>query len=170
MGHRTAFRRRSPMFRGALILALGLALAACAGDPAGPGYAYRGAGPANAVQGKQVGRAYSINGRTYVPREQPGYDRVGTASWYGRQYHGRRTASGQVFDMHGHTAAHPTLPFGTRLLVTNLRNGRGVVLTVNDRGPFAKGRIVDVTHHAAAELDFLRRGTARVRVQIAESR
>ncbi len=170
MSHRTASRRRSPMLRGALILAFGLTLTACAGDPSGPGYADRGAGHPIAVQGKQVGRAYSVKGRTYVPREQPGYDRVGTASWYGPQYHGRRTASGQVYDMHGHTAAHPTLPFGTRVLVTNIRNGRGVVLTVNDRGPFIKGRIIDVTHHAAAELDFLRRGIARVRVQIAEGR
>jgi len=158
------------MLRGALMLALGLALAACAGNPSGPGYAYRGAGAPNAVQGPRVGHAYSVNGRTYVPRVQPGYDRVGVASWYGPQYQGRRTASGQVFDMHGHTAAHPTLPFGTRVLVTNLRNGRAVALIVNDRGPFTKGRIIDVTRHAAAELDFLRRGTARVRVQIAAGR
>lgn len=148
-------------------LALGLALVvgACAGDPAR--YDSRnGAQPT----GKQVGRAYSVNGRTYVPIEQPGYDRTGVASWYGPGYHGRRTASGQIYDMHAHTAAHPTLPFGTRVLVSNLANGRGVVLTINDRGPFARGRIIDVSRHAAYELDFLRAGTARVRVQIAGGR
>ncbi len=149
--------------------ALGLALlaGACVGDPAGYGGRAGGAGGA---LGPRVGHAYTENGRTYVPRVQPGYDRAGIASWYGPGFHGHRTASGQIYNMHGHTAAHPTLPFGTRVLVTNLANGRGVVLTINDRGPFARGRIIDVSRHAAHELDFLRAGTARVRVRIAGGR
>lgn len=149
-------------------LALALVLGACAGDPAGYGGGTSIAPGAPA--GRQVGRAYTVNGHTYVPRAQPGYDRAGIASWYGPGYHGQRTANGQIYDMHGHTAAHPTLPFGTRVLVTNLANGRGVELTINDRGPFARGRIIDVSRHAAFELDFLRAGTARVRVQIAGAR
>jgi rare lipoprotein A (peptidoglycan hydrolase) len=113
-----------------------------------------------------VGKPYKVNGIAYVPHEDPDYDVVGVASWYGGRFHGRRTASGQIFNMHAHTAAHKTLPLGTRVKVTNLANGRSVVLTINDRGPFAKGRIIDVSQHAAQQLDFKHRGTARVRVQV----
>lgn len=95
----------------------------------------------------------------------PAYRAVGTASWYGRPYHGRRTASGEIYNMHRFTAAHRSLPFGTRIKVTNIRNGRSVLLTVNDRGPFVRGRIVDVSYRAASELNFARAGLAPVRVQ-----
>ncbi len=115
---------------------------------------------------RQVGQPYSVNGATYVPREVPGYDTVGIASWYGQRYHGRRTASGEIFDMNLPTAAHPTLPFGTRVQVTNLENGRAVVLKINDRGPFVRRRIIDVSRRAAQVLGFAKRGTARVRVQL----
>jgi rare lipoprotein A len=115
---------------------------------------------------RHVGQPYSVNGTTYVPREEPGYDAVGIASWYGRRYHGRRTASGEIFDMNLPTAAHPTLPFGTRVQVTNLENGRAVVLKINDRGPFVRRRIIDVSRRAAQVLGFAKRGTARVRVQL----
>ncbi len=114
---------------------------------------------------RQIGDPYSVNGATYVPRNEPGYDVVGIASWYGRRYYGRRTANGEIFDMNSATAAHPTLPFGTRVQVTNLANGRSVILRINDRGPFVRQRIIDVSRRAARALDFIRRGTARVRVQ-----
>lgn len=105
----------------------------------------------------------------YHPQDDAGYDAVGIASWYGAPYHGCRTASGQIYNMHAATAAHPTLAFGTRVRVTNLTNGRSIVLTINDRGPFTKGRIVDVSRHAAEQLRFVQAGTARVRVQALES-
>ncbi len=91
---------------------------------------------------------------------------VGLASFYGREYDGRPTASGVPYDQDALTAAHRSLPFGTRVRVTNLANGRGVTLTVNDRGPFARGRIVDVSRRAARELGFLAAGTTRVRVEV----
>ncbi len=86
----------------------------------------------------------------------------GKASWYGRRFHGRRTASGERFDMHDLTAAHPTLPFGTRVLVRNLRNGREVVVRINDRGPFVKRRIIDLSKAAAEMLGLVHAGEAQV--------
>ena len=94
------------------------------------------------------------------------YSQVGMASWYGGKFHGRKTASGQRYDMHAMTAAHKTLPFGTRVRVTNLVNERSVVLTINDRGPFVKGRIVDVSMRAAELLRFKHQGTVRVRLEV----
>lgn len=90
----------------------------------------------------------------------------GTASYYGADFAGRRTASGERFDPQALTAAHPDLPFGTRLRVTNLENGRSVMVRINDRGPFAGGRIVDLSWGAARELGMLRSGLARVRVEV----
>ncbi len=118
---------------------------------------------------RQVGKPYVVKGVRYVPREDPDYNRVGMASWYGRRFHGRKTASGQTYNMNAPTAAHPTLPFGTQVRVTNLANRRSVVLTVNDRGPFAKGRIIDVSRRAAERLGFRRAGTARVRVEVIQT-
>lgn len=89
-------------------------------------------------------------------------DVVGIASWYGPELHGRRTASGERFDRNGLTAAHRSHPFGTRLKVTNLANGRSVVVRVNDRGPFSRGRVVDISEAAARRIGLLERGTARV--------
>jgi rare lipoprotein A len=89
----------------------------------------------------------------------------GRASWYGRAHHGHMTASGAAFSMGAMTAAHPSLPMGTRVTVTNLDNGRAARLTINDRGPFRRGRIVDVSRQAAEELGFRHDGTARVRVE-----
>jgi rare lipoprotein A len=91
---------------------------------------------------------------------------IGVASYYGGEFHGRRTASGERYHQGKLTAAHPTLPFGTHVRVTNLENGESVVLRINDRGPFLKGRIIDVSKKAARELGFVRAGTARVRVEI----
>ena len=93
-------------------------------------------------------------------------EEVGMASYYGRAHEGRRTASGEVFDMNGMTAAHRTLPFGTRVRVTNLANGRETVVRINDRGPFRRGRILDVSYAAARRLGFIGRGVAKVRVRV----
>ena len=117
----------------------------------------------------QIGNPYVVKGVRYVPREDPDYNVVGMASWYGRPFHGRRTASGQIYNMNALTAAHPTLPIGTQVRVTNLANRRSVVLTVNDRGPFAKGRIIDVSRRAAERLGFRRAGTTRVRVEVIQT-
>ncbi|MFH1763527.1 MAG: septal ring lytic transglycosylase RlpA family protein [Gemmatimonadota bacterium] len=97
-----------------------------------------------------------------------GWSEVGMASWYGHPYHGRATASGESYDMEAPTGAHRTLPFGTRLRVENLDNGRSATLTINDRGPFAKERILDVSRRVAEELGMLGPGTARVRITILE--
>jgi rare lipoprotein A len=95
-----------------------------------------------------------------------GFDQVGKASWYGKKYHGRTTANGERFDMNALTAAHKRLPFGTKVRVTNLSNKRSLVVRINDRGPFAGGRIIDLSRRAAGILGFQQRGIARVRVQI----
>lgn len=91
--------------------------------------------------------------------------RVGIASYYAHKYHGRKTASGERYNMHALTAAHRTLPFGTRVKVTNLQDDRSVVVRINDRGPFIKGRIIDVSLEAARRLQMISKGTARVRVE-----
>jgi rare lipoprotein A len=93
---------------------------------------------------------------------------TGFASYYGPEFQGRRTASGQRFDHDELTAAHRTLPFGTRVRVTNLKNSRSVVVTINDRGPFRRGRILDVSRRAASDLGFLRAGVARVKLRVLE--
>lgn len=95
-----------------------------------------------------------------------GSEAVGFASFYGNEFHGRRTASGERYDSDALSAAHRTLPFGTRVRVTNLKNGRSVVVTITDRGPFRRGRIVDVSRRAARELGMLRAGVARVRLEV----
>ncbi len=113
-----------------------------------------------------VGGPYRIIGRWYRPQASPNYDRVGVASWYGAQFHGRRTASGERFDMRALTAAHPTLPLATLVRVTNLANGRSVTVRVNDRGPYAQGRLIDLSRASARALGFEAQGTARVRVTV----
>lgn len=94
-----------------------------------------------------------------------GYRAEGSASYYGKAHHGKRTASGERFNQNALTAAHRTLAFGTRVKVTNLDNGRSVVVRINDRGPFGRGRIIDVSKAAAEQLNMLRSGTARVRLE-----
>jgi rare lipoprotein A len=113
----------------------------------------------------KVGKPYQINGETYVPQVDPSYDVVGMASWYGADFHGKATANGDIYDMNALTAAHKTLPMPSSVRVTNLENGRSMVLTVNDRGPFAKDRVIDVSARAAHLLGFQVAGTAKVRVQ-----
>ncbi len=115
-----------------------------------------------------VGNPYTIAGRIYTPAENPNYEAVGVASYYGRAFHGRKTANGEVFDMHALSAAHPTLPLPSYVRVTNLDNDRSVIVRVNDRGPFAHGRLIDVSRRAADMLGFVKTGTAKVRVQYIE--
>lgn len=116
--------------------------------------------------GFKVGGPYRIAGRWYYPREQYDYVEVGTASWYGPGFHGRVTANGEVYDQNALTAAHRTLQMPSVVRVTNLHNGRSVLLRVNDRGPFADNRIIDVSQRAADMLGFRERGLARVKVEL----
>lgn len=110
-----------------------------------------------------VGKPYKIAGRTYYPSERP-YSAVGTASWYGSDFHGRRTANGEIFDRQSISAAHPTMPLPSYARVTNLRNDRSIVVRVNDRGPYHGGRVMDVSQRVAHALDFHGVGTTRVKV------
>lgn len=112
-----------------------------------------------------VGKPYVVAGRTYYPAENKHYRRVGTASWYGEDFHGRLTANGEIYDMGAISAAHPTLPLPSYARVTNLRNGRSLIVRVNDRGPFHDGREIDLSRRAAELLKFAGRGTTPVKVE-----
>jgi peptidoglycan lytic transglycosylase len=113
----------------------------------------------------KLGKPYNVNGRTYVPAENPHYRAEGIASWYGRDFHGRLTANGEVYDMHSISAAHTTLPMPCYVRVTNLNNGRSIVVRVNDRGPYHRDRVIDLSIGTAKALDFYHKGVARVRVE-----
>lgn len=112
-----------------------------------------------------VGSPYEVKGKTYVPKEDPNYNKSGLASWYGDAFHGRMTANGEVYDLGTISAAHPTFPLPSYARVTNMDTGSSVIVRVNDRGPFHPGRIIDVSSKAAELLDFKRTGTAKVNVQ-----
>lgn len=144
--------------------ALVFALGACSSGPDG-----RRIGSQPPVQGGyKVGVPYQIKGVWYYPKEDFKYDRTGIASWYGHPFHGRTSASGERYNMEAMTAAHKTLPMPSLVEVTNLENGRRLVLRVNDRGPFVSGRIIDVSRGAARKLGFKGSGIAKVRVRILE--
>ena len=145
-----------------LPVALVLGLGACAGGYTGPA-----AVSDHASHGYyKVGNPYQVNGIWYYPREDYSYNETGIASWYGPGFHKERTANGEVFNQEEVTAAHKTLPMPSLVRVTNLDNGRSIVVRVNDRGPFVAGRIIDMSHRSAQLLGFDRVGTAKVRVQI----
>lgn len=112
-----------------------------------------------------AGPPYQVAGKWYVPAYEPNYDEVGIASWYGPTFHGKDSASGEVFDEMAMTAAHPTLPIPSLVRVTNLENGKQVVVRLNDRGPFVDDRLIDLSKAAGAALDLHGKGTAKVRVQ-----
>jgi rare lipoprotein A len=151
---------------GALALVAGIALAAgCASGPKGPTLSQRAAGPVQQGYYK-IGRPYEIDGVTYTPAEDYNYDETGIASWYGPDFHGKITANGDLYDMNQVTAAHKTLPMPCLVRVTNLDNGRTIVVRVNDRGPYARGRILDMSRRGAQLLGYEKTGTAKVRVQI----
>src|SRR6201997_1289898 len=113
----------------------------------------------------RVGRPYTVGGKVYVPEEDVNYSQEGLASWYGDDFHGRQTANGEVFDMESLTAAHPTLPMPCYARVTNLSNGKSLIVRVNDRGPYHGNRLIDVSNKAAELLEFKGNGVARVRVE-----
>lgn len=136
------------------------ALAACAQKPAVTGSGL----PTSGVY--KVGKPYQINGVWYYPKEDYGYDETGIASWYGPGFHEKATANGEIYDQNELTAAHKTLPMPSLVRVTNLDNGRSIVVRVNDRGPYANGRIIDMSRRGAQLLGFDGPGTAKVRVQI----
>lgn len=109
---------------------------------------------------------YSCRSPKPVSVPELGYTEIGIASWYGQEFHGRPTASQEIFDQHDLTAAHRTLPFGTMVLVTNLENGRQVTVRINDRGPFVRGRIIDLSYAAARLLGIVGPGTSRVKIEV----
>ncbi len=113
----------------------------------------------------RVGKPYTVAGRVYVPEEDTSYREEGMASWYGDDFHGRLTANGEIFDMASLTAAHPTLPMPCYARVTNLGNGKSLIVRVNDRGPYHGNRLIDVSNRAAELLEFKGNGVARVRVE-----
>ncbi|KEC55086.1 septal ring lytic transglycosylase RlpA family protein [Bartonella koehlerae] len=117
-----------------------------------------------------VGKPYKIKGKWYYPQHDPAYKRIGQASWYGSDFHGRLTANGEIYDMNLLTAAHPTMPLPSYARVTNLENGSSLIVRVNDRGPFMKDRIIDLSKQAAAILGYENSGVTNVKVEyIAEA-
>jgi rare lipoprotein A len=159
-----------------ILLALGAVLAGCSSssnkkaslDPfAGKGSPYyKGSGPIPWGGGRyHVGKPYQVAGRWFTPKEQPNYDKSGTASWYGEAFNRRKTSNGEWFDMTRMTAAHPTLPLPSYVKVTNLENGREAIVRVNDRGPFVGTRVIDMSKRSAEVLGFKNQGKASVRVQ-----
>ncbi len=114
----------------------------------------------------KVGNPYEVFGVNYVPQNYEDYEEVGTASWYGDDFHGKLTANGEVYNMGSMTAAHPTLPLPSLVRITNLRNGKSVIVRVNDRGPFSKNRVIDVSEKAAILLGFRDHGTTEVKIEL----
>ena len=113
----------------------------------------------------KVGGPYTVLGQTYYPKEDPTYEEVGIASWYGSDFHNKKTANGEKYNMNDYTAAHRTLPMPCIVKVTNLENGKSVNVRINDRGPFAKNRIIDVSKKVAKKLEFYDKGTTKVKVE-----
>lgn len=140
----------------ALMASCLMALAGCASHSSG--------GPTSGAY--KVGEPYQVKGEWYYPREDYSYDETGIASWYGADFHGQRTANGEVYNKDELTAAHKTLPLPSLARVTNLDNGKSIVVRINDRGPFSGTRLIDVSQRSAQLLGFENNGTAKVRVQV----
>jgi len=144
--------------RAGFLLGIALALSACVSAP----------NPLPRASAERVPgtmRPYQVGGRWYYPAQQPHYNEVGYASWYGDGYGCRVTADGEAMDPHALTAAHKTLPLPSMVEVTNLETGKSIKVRVNDRGPFVAGRIIDLSHAAAEKLGLFGHGTAKVRVK-----
>lgn len=135
-----------------LIICTAFILSSCGGAKKNAGY-------------YKVGSPYTIAGKTYTPKVDKNYDEVGVASWYGSDFHAKETANGAVFDRNSLSAAHKTLPLPSMVRVTNLNNDKSLIVMVNDRGPFSKNRIIDLSEKAAAVLGFKDKGIAKVRVE-----
>ncbi|MEN5278576.1 septal ring lytic transglycosylase RlpA family protein [Brucella sp. TWI432] len=168
-------------------VALALALAGCATAPqpkskkkhpkeyfAESKYGVKASPRVTSVQGKplprgggrdQIGKPYQVKGRWYYPKENKNYASTGRASWYGSAFHGRLTANGEIYDMTHLTAAHPTMPLPSYARVTNMYNGSSIIVRVNDRGPFERDRVIDLSQKAAEMLDYQHHGTADVKVE-----
>jgi rare lipoprotein A len=152
----------------ALLLAVMVTLSACAEVELASNMAKRVI-PHNTPASKgtfKVGTPYKIDGRTYYPKESYDHVETGIASWYGPNFHGKKTANGEIFDKRELTAAHRTLQMPSLVRVTNLENGRSLIVRVNDRGPYKKGRVIDLSERAAELLDFKANGTAKVKIQV----
>ncbi|THD54301.1 septal ring lytic transglycosylase RlpA family protein [Phenylobacterium sp.] len=154
--------------RWVVVLMAGASLAAC--STLSPKYAVREGAQGSAARPPSNGKngtsaPYQVGGIWYVPHDQPHYDETGIASWYGDAFQLKATADGEIFDMNQFSAAHTTLPLPSMVEVTNLDNGKKLVVRVNDRGPFVGSRIIDLSHAAARELGYDRAGTAHVRVR-----
>lgn len=159
-----------------VLLAVGLALAGCSSKPekkasldpfagtGSPRWTGKGAPPWGGGR-NHVGKPYQVAGRWFTPKVQPNYDKEGPASWYGEAFNHRQTSNGEWFDMTRLTAAHPTLPLPSYAKVTNLENGKEVIVRINDRGPFVGPRIIDLSKRTAEVLEFKHKGKAPVRVQ-----
>jgi rare lipoprotein A len=160
--------------RVAVLAAGGLALANCSGGMSRIDPKYGVAASPRVIEPGQpipkgggvyrVGKPYVVAGKLYVPEADPDYSAVGLASWYGDDFHGRYTANGEIFDEHAISAAHPTMPLPSYARVTNLSNHKSIIVRVNDRGPYAKNRLIDVSVRTAKLLGFYGHGTAKVRV------
>lgn len=165
----------SGVFRLLSVIGLGLIVANCGnGQRAGidPKYGVRPS-PRVVAKGQEIpkgggfekiGKPYVVAGKLYTPRDMTNYSARGLASWYGDAFHGRQTANGEVFDYNSVTAAHPTMPLPSYIRVTNIENGRSIVARVNDRGPYHKNRLIDVSERVAEALNFKRKGVANVKV------
>ncbi len=162
-----------------LILFTVLVLTACSNIPAQKEETR--SSPAPVIESNEVQRAeplhrfanspYSVLGKTYIPLISPGgYKERGIASWYGRKFHGKRTASGEIYDMYSMSAAHPVLPIPSYARVTNLANKKSVVVRINDRGPFVHDRIIDLSYTAADKLGIVNNGGAEVVVEMDRTR
>jgi rare lipoprotein A (peptidoglycan hydrolase) len=116
---------------------------------------------------QKVGKRYKVMGKYYTPKHEPYYDVEGIASWYGDKFHGKPTATGEIYNQYDLTVAHKTLPLNSLLYVTNLENGKSLMLRLNDRGPFIGNRIIDLSSAAAKALGTTEKGLAKVRVQYA---
>lgn len=142
------------------LLILGMIVSACSTNNQ-----VQTSAPPSAPPGVKIGNPYKIAGKWYTPAENPSYNQVGIASWYGADFHNKQTANGEVYNMNALTAAHTTLPMPSYVRVTNLENRRSLILKVNDRGPFVGNRLIDVSRRGAQLLGFEKRGTTRVRVE-----
>jgi rare lipoprotein A len=150
----------------AALVALVLILAGCTAGRHTPSPTGAVASDASGKGIYKVGKPYQIDGAWYYPAEDWSYDETGIASWYGEAFHGKDTANGETFDLNAMSAAHRTLPLPTIVQVTNLDNGRSIQIRINDRGPYARGRIIDMSRRSAQLLGFEAQGTAKVRVKV----